>query len=59
MQSSCRGVPGGANSAAACITLQAKIILADFNLVVSTPTAKFKFPSNRQLYYKQKNVDEV
>ena len=38
------GVPGGAKSTTACITslrpLQAKIILADFNLLVSTQTAK-------------------
>ena len=44
MYSSRGGAPGGAKSARACITslraLQAKIILADFNLAVSTQTAK-------------------
>ena len=44
MYSSHRGVPGGAKSATPCITslrlLWAKIILADFNLAVSTQTAK-------------------
>ena len=44
MYSSCRGAPGGAKSATACITslraLQVKIILADFNLAVSTQTTK-------------------
>ena len=38
------GASGGARSATACITslhaLQAKIILVDFNLMVSTLTAK-------------------
>ena len=44
MYSSRRGAPGGAKSATVCITslreLQAKIILVDFNLAVSTQTAK-------------------
>ena len=44
MYSSRRGTPGGAKSATACITslrtLQAEIILVDFNLAVSTQTAK-------------------
>ena len=52
MNNSCRGVLGGAKSATACITslrVAGKIILADFNLAVSTLTAKlpnFNSPSN-------------
>ena len=43
MYSSRRRVPGGAKSATACITslrVAGEIILADFNLTVSTLTAK-------------------
>ena len=47
------GVPGGAKSATACITslhVVGRIILVDFNLAVSTPTAKLPNLIPRQIF---------
>ena len=51
MYSSRRGVLGGAKSATTCITLQEKIILADFNLAVSTKTAKPPYLIPHQIFW--------